>query len=143
MCTDTDRRLTSGDLSLVDDIRHGHEIIVKKSGKERDLYSFATKYAALHQPTNFPIFDSLVMRLLTALNKQINFCPPFTQADLRNYRRYVSVIDSLASYTGLNSFKYKRLDQGLWVLAKYYYDRSNLAEEEINSIHTDLQHYTN
>jgi hypothetical protein len=135
----TGRGLATGDLSLVDDIRHGHGIKVKKTGNERDFYSFATKYAALHEPTKFPIFDSLVMKLLTALNKQLSFCPHFTQTDLRNYQRYVSVIDALLDFTGLVSFKYKRFDQGLWVYAKYLYDQLNLTAKEVGSIKIIVQ----
>lgn len=139
--TSADRRLLAGDLSLIDDIRSGHGIKTKKTGKDRDFYSFATKYAALHEPTKFPIFDSLVMRLLTALNKQVRFCPHFTQAGLRNYQRYVSVVDALLDFTNLESYRYKRLDQGLWIYAKYRYDRSNLTEAEIQSI-TELTDWT-
>ncbi|MFH1374218.1 MAG: hypothetical protein ABII79_10520 [bacterium] len=135
------RRLASGDLSLVDDMRCGHGIRAKKTGREIDFYSFATKYAALHEPTKYPLFDSLVMRLLTALNKQLRFCPHFTQSNLREYRRYVSVIDALLVYTGLESFKYKRLDQGLWVYAKYLYAQSNLMAKEVDSITTEVQRY--
>lgn len=128
--TDADKRLTDGDLSLVDDLRRGHGIRVKKTGKERDFYSFATKFAALHEPTKFPIYDSLVMRLLTALNKRLGFCPRFTQEDLRDYQRYVSVIDALVDYASLDTLDYKRLDQGLWVYAKYLYEQSNLMPSE-------------
>ena len=132
--TDADKRLTDGDLSLVDDIRRGHDIRTKKTGNVIDFYSFATKYAALHEPTRFPIYDSLVMRLLTSLNKQFSFCLRFTQADLRNYQRYVSVIDALFEFTDLESLNYKRLDQGLWIYAKYRYEQSNLVASELQSI---------
>jgi len=135
---EADRHLTSGDLKLIDDIRHGHGIRVKKTGNEIDFYSFATKYAALHEPTKYPLFDALVMRLLTALNRQLKFCSHFIQTDLRNYGRYVSVIDALLDFTGLESFKYKRFDQGLWVYAKYSYDQSNLTAKEIDTIKTGV-----
>lgn len=130
LSTNTDKRLTEGDLSLVDDIRRGHGIKTKKTGNGIDFYSFATKYAALHEPTKFPIYDSLVKRLLTALNKQLGFCSRFTQEDLRDYQRYVSVIDALVDYASLDSLDYKRLDQGLWVYAKYLYEQSNLMPSE-------------
>lgn len=129
-----DRQLVSGDLSLINSIRCGHDIRVKKTGKERDLYSFATKYVALHEPTKFPLYDNLVPRLLSKFNRQLKFCPQFKQADLRNYKEYVSVIDAVLNYTNLKTFKYKRLDQGLWVYAKYLYNRSNLTETEISLI---------
>lgn len=136
---DADRRLSSGDLSLVYDIRRGHGIKVKKTDRERDFYSFTTKYVALHEPTKFPIFDSLVMRLITTLNKQLSFCPQFTQIDLRDYQRYVSVIEALLKFAGLESFKYKLLDQGLWVYAKYLYGQSNFTEIEAHLIKAAAQ----
>lgn len=131
---DADSRLAAGDLTLIDDIRHGHGVKTKKTGKEIDFYSFATKYAALHEPTKFPIFDSLVMRLVTALNKKLGFCTHFTQTYLRNYQRYVSVIDALMAFSGLGSYKYKRFDQGLWIYGKYLYDQSSLVRSEIQVI---------
>jgi hypothetical protein len=131
---DADRRLASGDLSLVNDIRHGHGIRTKRTGKEIDFYSFATKYVALHEPTKFPIFDSLVMRLVTALNGKLEFCPRFDQTDLRDYQRYASVIGALLEFSGLESYKYKRFDQGLWIYAKYLYQRTSLKEDEIGQV---------
>lgn len=130
LTTDTDARLASGDLTLVDSIRHGHGIITKKSGRERDFYSFATKYAALHEPSKFPIFDSLVMKLLTQLNKQLKFCPNFTQGKLRDYQFYVSAIDELIGFTDLKSFRYKQLDQGLWIYAKHIYTPASFSRAE-------------
>jgi len=132
--SDIDGRLVSGDLSLIDNIRYGHDIRVRKTGKERDFYSFATKYVALHEPTKFPLYDNLLMRLLTELNRQLKFCSQFKQDDLRNYKKYVSVIDAILDLTCSESFKYKRFDQGLWVYAKYLYNRSNLTELEIDLI---------
>jgi len=128
--SDADARLASGDLTLADDIRRGHGIRARKTGKERNFYSFATKYAALHEPTKFPIFDSLVMKLLTTLNKQLRFCPRFIQSDLRDYQRYVSIVDALLTFAGLGSFKYKRFDQGLWIYSKFLLQPYSLSEEE-------------
>ncbi len=127
---DIDSRLHDGDPSVVGDIRRRHGIKTKKTDKEIDFYSFATKYAALHEPQRYAIFDGLVMRLLTALNAQLGFCPRFAQPDLRDYSRYLSVVDSLADSTGLSSLRYKHLDQGLWIYAKFLYSPVNLSENE-------------
>ena len=131
---DVDERLVSGDLSVVTDIRRGHGIKKKKTGTEIDFFSFSTKYAALHEPAKYPIFDSLVMRLLTKLNQRHQFCSRFTQIDLRDYSRYVSVVNSLLEFAKMESFKYKRLDQGLWIYAKYLFEQSNLTRLEIEQI---------
>ncbi len=131
-------KLTIGELSLVDSIRVGHGIKSKKNARELNFYSFTTKYTALHQPSKFPIFDSLVKRLLTALNRKISFTNKFIQSDLINYHIFVKVIDDLIEFTKLNSYKYKKLDQGLWVLAKYFYDQTNLTQKDIMNIESTI-----
>lgn len=114
-----DAKLEAKDLSVVDDIRLGHGV---GGEQERNLYSFATKYVHFHRPNAYPIFDNLVKRLLSNLNKRMNFHDRFTQADLRIYCKYKSVVDAFARHLEIGDWGYKKLDQGLWVYAKYCYD---------------------
>lgn len=129
-----DEKLKTGDVTIVQDIRQGHGLHHPISGKELDLYSFATKYAALHRPRAFPLFDNLVMRFLTALNKTLSFHDRFTQLQLRDFNKYKSVIDSLITFTQLEGFKYKKFDQGIWVISKYHYNPINLSDLESDKI---------
>jgi len=117
-----DEKLRTGDLSVVDDIRLGHQI----GDPERDFYCFATKYANFHQPNHFPIFDSLVQKMLTRLNRKFGFCQGFNQSALKNYPFLKEVVDRLIDHLGLdgNDYNYKRIDQGLWLYAKYYYEKN-------------------
>jgi len=114
-----DERLQQGDIGLVGAIRLGHGI------GNRDLYSFATKYANWHRPTLFPIYDRLVKRILPRLNNRFHFSDPFTQADLHEYPVLVSTIDSLLTFCDLDVLNYKQLDQGLWLYAKFVYEREH------------------
>lgn len=136
---DIDNQLTTGKLSLIDDIRRGHRIKVRKSGRDYDFYSFSTKYAALHEPNKYPIYDNLVMRLLSSLNKQFQFLPRFTQPDLLNYRFYVSAINALRVFVGLENYEYKIFDQGLWIYGKFLYQQQYLSGEDIRRISNSLK----
>jgi hypothetical protein len=127
-----DPKLRAADLSVINDIRFGHGIGNKGKNKERDFYSFATKYAHFHKPDSYPIYDNLVMRLLSEANRKIKFHGGFTQSQLKDYSVYKSVVDSLAQYLNIPaSWKYKKIDQGLWIYAKYRYRKEN--EESLPS----------
>lgn len=54
---DIDDRLKLGDSQIVDQIAR-----VNIKGKERRNYSFASKYCSFHQPSLYPIYDSIVDR---------------------------------------------------------------------------------
>jgi hypothetical protein len=117
-----DPKLQASDVSVIDDIRSGHKIRTTKGNrKEIDFYSFATKYAHFHMPSSYPIYDNLVMRLVTEANRKMKFHERFTQSQLLDYSIYKSVIDSLARHLGIANWGYKKIDQGLWVCAKYRY----------------------
>ena len=115
-----DSKIQKGDLTVVDDIRLGHGI---RNKKERNLYSFAAKYLNWHRPTEFPIYDNLVARLLTELNREYGFHQPFVRSGLKNYQLLKSVLDGLTSWAGLEDLRYKRIDEALWVYAKQRYDK--------------------
>lgn len=117
-----DPKLRVADLSVVKDIRSGHGIKPAK-GKRRDIdfYSFATKYVHFHKPHSYPMFDNLVMRLLSEANKNMEFHSRFKQDDLWDYSKYKSVVDSLAKHLRISDWGYKKIDQGLWNIADRRY----------------------
>ena len=63
---DFERRVQEGDISLVDDIRY-----ITIEGKDKNFYSFATKYCHHHNVHAYPIFDSFVVFYLKKYNKEI------------------------------------------------------------------------
>ena len=48
-----DKRLNSFDDTLVNDIA-----LIEINGKEKNFYSFATKYCSHHHPTEYPLFTT-------------------------------------------------------------------------------------
>ena len=113
-----DKRLQDGDASLVDDIAD-----MTISGKKIRFYSFASKYCSHHKPTLFPIYDSFVDRVLRHFRKQDGFYA-FNNEDLKNYPKFISVLDSFQEFYGLEEFNKKDLDRYLWQLGKRYFPRA-------------------
>lgn len=111
-----DKRLLMGDISLIDDIRN-----LQILNKKFDFYSFATKYCCLHCPDKFPIFDSLVEKVILDL-KEI-YPAVFTfiyKYQLRDFHIFKQQIDNINSHWKLN-LKYRDLDRYLWLLGKQYF----------------------
>ena len=113
-----DKRLTEGDASLVDDIAD-----MTIGGKKRRFYSFASKYCSHHKPTLFPIYDSFVDKVLRYFRKQDKFCD-FNDEDLKNYPKFISILDAFQAFYGLEEFNKKDLDRYLWQLGKRYFPRN-------------------
>jgi len=131
-----DTKINVNNITAVDDIRIGHGI---GGQKERDFYSFATKYLHFHKPDNFPIYDQLVKRFLSKLNKEIQFHSRFTQNDLLDYSLFKSVIDSLNASLNIPNFGYREFDKGLWVYSKYLFKRNELSRNFAREIRSVLQ----
>ena len=112
---DIDERLQNGDLSLVDDIANVEGVNIR-------FYSFATKYCSHHNPDVFPIFDNYVSRVLIHFKKQDKFAK-FTSKDLRDYIRFVEVLDEFKKFYNLEEYSVKQLDMYLWQLGKEYFPR--------------------
>ena len=112
-----DYRIASGDEQLVNDIALGHGITSKKSGREIQLYSFATKYCSHHNPVDFPIYDSYVEKLLLYYRDRDCYYD-FTSTDLRDYHVFKSAILAFRATYSLERFSLKQIDQYLWQLGK-------------------------
>lgn len=106
---DIDARLASGDVTLVADIAR-----VTLGGKRRNFYSFAAKYCAWHEPDHFPIFDSYVEWILWEYKKAHAF-DKFAKYELRDYPRFVSILDTFRTHFHLNDFSRKQIDKYLWI----------------------------
>lgn len=107
---DIDARLKRGDTQLVDQIA---TLTIKTKGgeeKTRRNYFFASKYCSFHQPTLYPIYDSIVDRVLKAYQKQDRFSSQ-PLGDLKDYRRFKEVLEEfVSSYKGLGKPSWKELD---------------------------------
>ena len=115
---DIDKRLQDGDASLVDDIAD-----MTISGKKKRFYSFASKYCSHHKPTLFPIYDSYVDRVLRHFRKQDGFYT-FKDEDLKNYPKFINVLNAFQEFYRLEDVNKKDLDRYLWQLGKRYFPRT-------------------
>lgn len=114
---DFDKRLTAGDISLVPQIA--------KAGNPRWTHrSFATKYCACHQPTLFPIYDSIVCDYLInviAAGNLTGYYETKKSAQEKidsDYAYYKKVYDDFMKQYHLTSLSYRQVDWYIWVSHK-------------------------
>lgn len=112
-----DDRLKNSDTTLVNDIAN-----VDVSGKHHIFYSFATKYCSHHCPTEYPIYDSYVEKVLLYFKKKDNFYN-FDKEDLKNYSKYKNILINFKKYYDIDEFDLKDLDRYLWQLGKDYFPK--------------------
>ncbi len=112
-----DSRLCNGDITLVKDIQR---III--GGKERNFYSFATKYCSHHNAEEFPIYDSYVEQILVYFQKEHHFSS-FKLADLKEYTVFKKALVDFRTYYGLTNYSLKQIDQYIWQLGKEYFPK--------------------
>ena len=82
-----DKRLKEGDATLVNDIAK-----VKINGKDKNFYSFATKYCSHHFPTIYPIYDYYVEKVLLYFRDKDHFLY-FKKSDLKKYDLFRYVVE--------------------------------------------------
>lgn len=112
-----DGRLGQGDESLVMDIASGHGVINKRSGKEIEFFSFATKYCSHHRPEVYPIYDRYVEEFLVYLGNTDGFAS-FHREALRDISVFKQILLKLQKFYQLESFNLKEIDQYLWQYGK-------------------------
>ena len=104
-----DARLMNGDITLVNEI-------AKVPGRPR-YYSFATKYCSHHFPKIFPIYDNNVELVLKYFREKDDFAS-FKNEDLKDYLKFVEIVNAFRIKYELTQFNYKELDIYLWLLGK-------------------------
>lgn len=114
---DFDKRLTSGDDTLVDEI-------AMVDGRRN--YSFATKYCSHHQPLLYPIFDRYVADVIAELRRRNPTAFRFrNKKALNDYTTFRGAIDDFRRAYGLETYSYKDIDRYLWQLGKEFYNHYN------------------
>lgn len=114
---DIDKRLEDGDVTLVDDVKR-----VTINGSDKNFYSFATKYCSHHRPLDFPIYDSYVEKVLIYFKKKDKF-DKFKAADLKDYKKFKSILISFRNFYGLDQYNLKQIDKYIWQLGKKYFPK--------------------
>jgi hypothetical protein len=107
--------LTRGDSSVITDIRFASGK-TKKNGKNRDCYSFATKFASFWNRKDFQIYDSVNCNLLSiCFGKRNNY---------RDYGIYLEHIKCLIKIIGVNldDIIYKNIKFDRKILDMYMQD---------------------
>lgn len=114
---DIDRRLENHDLPLVNDLA-----LVTIKGKQKNFYSFASKYCSHHVPKAFPIYDSFVEKMLMHHAKVDRFAE-FKKVDLKKYDCFVQVITAFQKFYDLEKFSLREIDVFLWLAGKKQFPR--------------------
>lgn len=109
-------RISAGDLAVVNDLAR-----VRLGRKEWNFYSFASKYCSQHNPDDFPIFDSFVEKMLLHFRRMDRFAI-FQKRDLREYPKFVDVIEQFRKFYGLEDFSLREVDRYLWFAGKQAFE---------------------
>jgi hypothetical protein len=119
-----DSRLRQNDCSLVNEIA-----LVDREGKQRNHYSFASKYCSHHCPESFPIWDFNVQRMLSHYRDTDAF-DAFEDEDLKIYEQFVKVVQKFRKHYGLDAVTLRDLDNYLWLAGKDYFPRGQKASKK-------------
>lgn len=107
-----DERLKVGDIMLVDELKK-----VTIQNKEKNFYSFATKYCSHHNPLDFPIYDSYVEKVLIYFNGIYHFSN-FKKSELKEYVKFKNILLDFQKFFELQEFNLRQIDRYLWLLGK-------------------------
>lgn len=115
---DIDDRLKNGDISLVNEIANN-----KISDKEKNFYSFASKYCSHHNQEEYPIYDYYVDQMLRHF-RNVDAFFDFDNNDLKNYEKFKNILLKFREFYKLEKFSLKDLDRYLWQAGKEYYPKN-------------------
>lgn len=113
-----DKRLKSGDPTLVDDIAR-----INLGDKEKNFYSFASKYCSHHNQLEFPIYDSYVHKVLKYFRNADRFFQ-FDEADLKVYPKFKNILIEFRKFYKLEKYNLKELDKFLWQFGKEHFPKN-------------------
>lgn len=112
-----DAALQAGDPGVVHRIDRLKFTSAAGKAVDKSIYSFATKYCALHQPRHYPIYDGLIATKLMEYSRRDQFAR-FTYDDLRHYPTFKQIVLDFQAHYGLKEFTLRETDQFLWSLGK-------------------------
>ncbi len=113
-----DDRLQAGDVALVNDVMR-----VMIDGKQKNFYSFATKYCSHHNPLSYPIYDSYVEKVLIYFRDKDGFSV-FATPELKDYTKFKSILIEFGKFYGLEQYNLKQIDKYIWQLGKEYFPKN-------------------
>ncbi|QLG10894.1 hypothetical protein HLB42_09010 [Deinococcus sp. D7000] len=118
-----DDLLRAGDEKAVESIRRVSFMDQTGKQQEKNIYSFATKYCALHQPHHYAMYDGLVIEKLWQYQEQTQakgkaFYPKFSWDDLKDYPKFKSIVAAFRAHFELEAFTLREIDKFLWITGK-------------------------
>lgn len=118
-----DDRLKKGDPTLVNDIAK-----VKIKNKNKNFYSFASKYCS-HHNEDYPIYDYYVDRMLVYFKTKDKFAN-FIREDLKDYVKFKKIILEFRKFYDLEGFTLRDIDKYLWIAGKEYFPKDNQNKKD-------------
>lgn len=116
---DIDGALAKGSVRIVNVIAN----VRMDNGENRNFYSFATKYCSHHNPSEYPIYDSSVEKILVYFRNKDKFYD-FSRQNLKEYPLYKNILVSFRKHYGLEEYDLQQISQYLWQAGKKYFPKS-------------------
>ncbi|MBA7583605.1 hypothetical protein ES708_25552 [subsurface metagenome] len=111
---DFKNRINKGDPLLISEIAN---ITIKN--KNKNFYSFATKFCFWHNDKMYPIYDRFVAKILKEYSYNNLYDFNCLGIDLKNYEKYRNVINNFCDYFNLpGEVRYRKIDKYLWQKGK-------------------------
>jgi hypothetical protein len=102
--------VTDGDPGLVRKIRNN-----RIKCKDKDFYSFSTKYCHHYNPVKYPIYDSFVEDAVYKLLKKYDKENKIIKGSMKDYKYFKKKVDRLIEIWKLpEEYKYRKVDKYLW-----------------------------
>lgn len=127
-----DKEVQNGNPNIVHQIATGHGIVRKKTKKELNFYSFATKYCNWHNKDEYPIYDKFVKDVLVAYNNKYGFSS-FKKTDLKEFCRFKEILEAFKEFFDLDNYDLKKIDKFLWLYGKekYIFERGDVLSLDL------------
>ncbi len=132
---DLDKRLATGDLTIVNEIANVPVINEKGDKKVYNYYSFATKFCMFSNPEAYSIYDSYVEKVLREFNQIDQFFDP-KELDFRNYEDFDKILNLFREKynTALAGFSRLDMDKYLWLLGKKTFPKTYSTKKRAKNL---------
>lgn len=121
-----DTIISDGDPELVEQVATNHNLKRKnnKGGKPIRFYSFATKYCHFHNPDEYPIYDTMVVKSLNNFNKLSGGKLNYTLESLRRFGSFKETICNFRKQVIAKEVTARKLDLFLWAYGQVFLKES-------------------
>ena len=128
--SNVEERLKNDDLSLVGEIAKVNFGTLENK-KEKNFYSFASKFCSHHSEECYPIYDSYVDTMLKYFKSQ-NKLLSFDKSDLKDYFKFKEILIRFKTIYNLENYSLKQIDKYLWQAGKKYFPKNYRKKSKIS-----------